>query len=262
MIMTTIDTTDSLRAEMLAAFLAIEAHDAHVECRRRYLMEIASMNVPSKAQAANVDQRRRSVVARRRVDDPSVSMAQFYADKAAFPNARDLGKVKADVNMVLLIGGLARMRRTEAQGEAAARYRSLYEAAALGMAKAIDYSQARVDTSGVSASAVTDHGIDARRKYAEAMNCIGMVGARVIELVVIGDMSIQDAARRMGQGKGGAARERTKAMLFRALDLLIPHFNIHDIRGEGAKVAGWQDGSRQTFTRDGVSRVIATRRIR
>lgn len=262
MIIAALSTDNSLRAEMLAAFLAIEAHDAHVECRRRHLMEIASMNVPAKRLPANVDQRRQSVVAKRRVDDPSVTMAQFYADKAAFPNARDLGKVKADVNMVLLIGGLARLRRTEAQGEAAARYRSLHEAAALGMAKAIDYSQARVDTSGVSASAVTDHGIDARRKYAEAMNCIGMVGARIIELVVVGDMSIQDAARRMGQGSGGAARERTKAMLFRALDLLIPHFKINEVRGVGAKVKGWQDGSRQTFTHDGKSRVISARRAR
>lgn len=255
-----IDTAAALKAKMLAAFLAIEAHDAHVECRRQHLMEITSMKVPPRPLPAPIDVRKKQVIGKRRVDDPSVSMSQFYADKARFPDARDLGKTKADVNMVLLIGGLARMRRSEAQTEAAARYRSLHESAALGMSKAIDYTQARVDTSGVSANSITVNGLDARRKYRDAMQVIGMIGARVVELVVVNDMSISDAALRMGQGKGGAARERTRALLFRAIDLLIGHFNIEEVRGAGAKLAGWQDGSRQTFTRDGKSRVISTRR--
>jgi len=57
--------------------------------------------------------------------------------------------IEVDRNMAILIGGLFRVKaRTEIQTLAAARYRDVYERAQLGGARAIDYSSARVDTSG------------------------------------------------------------------------------------------------------------------
>src|SRR5690554_6536442 len=52
-------------------------------------------------------------------------------------------------NMVILIGGLARVKtKSEAHVLAAIRYGNLFDRAQIGGARATDYTQVKVDTSG------------------------------------------------------------------------------------------------------------------
>lgn len=83
-----------------------------------------------------------------RVQDPMLSDAQFYHDKATKPGDPTVGTVWVQRNMVTLIGGLALVRRALAHHkQAAAWFKRSYEDLYGGMPPAPDLSKVRVDTS-------------------------------------------------------------------------------------------------------------------
>ena len=135
------------------------------------------------------------------------------------------GMIEADVNLTTMIGGLARIRgRSEAQILAAAKFRGLFDRAQIGAARAIDYTAVRVDVSGSPDNSVAETGEMARRKYSEAVQCLGMVQSSILEKVVCYDVSLRDIARGLGEGEGGQARERTKKRVLAAVDIIVEHF--------------------------------------
>lgn len=132
-----------------------------------------------------------------------------------------------------LIGGLARIGRTEAQTLAAARYRGLFERSQIGGAKATDYSAVRVDTSAGSVDLVFEIGEDARREYRRAVQRLGLWRSSIVEQVVCHDMSLRKVARAVEDGDGGAAQERVKAVVLDGVDSLVDLFGFGEARGKG-----------------------------
>lgn len=160
-------------------------------------------------------------VVQRMVPDPSMSDAEFHHQRQVKPGP-NVGKVEAQVNLVELIGGLARIPdREPVQEEAAARYRKLWDRAQIGGARAIDYAQARVDTSGPSEAAVWEIGEDARREFAAVQRTLGMVRCNLLDRVIVHDESLRSIA-----GKGGRAVGAKREELMAALDELAVHFRL------------------------------------
>lgn len=159
------------------------------------------------------------------------------------------GLVEVDIRLSTRIGGLSRIKeRTEWQTLAAARFRSLWDQAQIGGARAIDYERVRVDTSGSSVDVVTSMGEDARRHYAEAVQKLGMVQANLVQRVVCEDMSLRALARKLGRADGFRARESLKQEVLDAMNVLVRAFHLGPARGRGrvrsdvAKATDWGAG--------------------
>lgn len=152
--------------------------------------------------------------------DPYLTDAEYFARRQRQPGPH-VGKAPVLVDRLDLIGGLARLGgATEAQEAAAARYRMIHERAQLGGAKAIDYTKAKVDTSGQSESAVIEIGAAARAEYSAVVRRLGMIRSNLVERVVVYDVPISAMAR------GGRARDRLKRELFAVLDELAVFFRL------------------------------------
>lgn len=88
------------------------------------------------------------IIQSRRVQDPSLTDALYYAERERRPSDPHIGKVWVEENAVTRIGGLALIRRRLSHHERAAEwFKSAYEALYGGMAPAIDMAKVRVDTS-------------------------------------------------------------------------------------------------------------------
>lgn len=160
------------------------------------------------------------LVEHRLVPDPMMTDAEYFEQRRT-KSGPLVGKVSASMNMVELIGGLARIKdRTEVQEAAAGRFRLLHERAQIGGARAIDYGVARVDTSGSNYGLVVEFGEEARRAYSDAVRYLGMIRSSLVERVVVYDMSLRQVE------PGRRAQIKAKAALFDALDDLAVHFRF------------------------------------
>jgi len=143
------------------------------------------------------------------------------------PEHRHIGGTVAEVSMIDIIGGFARIkRRTEAQTLAASSFRALAEQSQIG-AKAIDYQAAKVDTSGPTQAAseiVAINATDARRRYLEARDCLDPQAVPVMERMILLDQSVTDIAQGLGYGKGGTARDKVTGIALAAANDLAEHF--------------------------------------
>lgn len=158
-----------------------------------------------------------------------MSKAELLHQLDQYPDARWVGKVRADVNMSGLIGGLSRIKgRTEPQVQGAAAFRSVAERAQLGATRAIDYGAPRVDTSGPTAAAVVDTGEDARRDYARARAALGIGSKRLAlaEAIIVQGASVSEVADRLGFGRGGTGREKATHLVLDAADELARVFKF------------------------------------
>lgn len=221
---------EALREEMLAAFLAISPPDAHVEAwraRRRAEMAvdvdqsvIARRRMSGASGAPEAVSDARPDAAHKMLPDPYLTDAEYFARRRTQlgPN---VGKALVRVNMIELIGGLARIVHTDTQEAAAARFRLVHERAQIGGARAIDYAMAKVDTSGPREEMVELVGAAARAEYSAAVRYLGMIKSSLVERVVVHDQSISSIA-----GRGMRDRRRVTADLLAALDDLAVHFRL------------------------------------
>ena len=155
------------------------------------------------------------------VQDPSMTDAEYFHQRQT-RSGPHVGKVGVAVNMLKLVGGLARIKcTTKPQEAAAAKYRLLHERAQIGGARAIDYAAVKVDTSGPSDGATAEIGEDARRQYKDAVRYLGMSRSSLVERIVVYDQSISIVA-----GKGARARARVTHDLLDALDELAVLFKF------------------------------------
>lgn len=156
--------------------------------------------------------------------------------------------VDAQVSLPSLIGGLARLKGlTEAQIAAATRFRRDWELAQLGGARAIDYAQVRVDTSGVGLVDVAEAGEDARRRYKDAVQHLGLVRSSLVERVVCDGFSLRALGRLLGRGVGGRAGRELARDVLDAVDALAEHMREAPatsvrMRSEGTRAAAPDDG--------------------
>lgn len=119
------------------------------------------------------------------VDNPLTTWAQFLHEVATdTPHA---GRIRANVDRRVLLGGFCRFHGTEAQEKAAARFKDIFERAQVGGAKAVDPSREPVDGGGINPESVIEMGADARRAYNTIFNALGRQTMQRLEFVVIGD---------------------------------------------------------------------------
>lgn len=102
-------------------------------------------------------------------------------------NAPNPGRERAMVDRRTLMGGFCRFHGTEAQEQAAARFKAIFERAQVGGAKAVDPSREPVDGGGINPESVIEIGADARRAYNQIHAKLGLQVMRCLEFVVIGD---------------------------------------------------------------------------
>lgn len=102
-------------------------------------------------------------------------------------NAPNPGRERAMVDRRTLLGGFCRFHGTQAQEEAAARFKAIHERSQLGGAKAVDPSRETVDGGGVNPESVIEIGADARRMYNQIFTAIGRQDMMRLEFVVVGD---------------------------------------------------------------------------
>ncbi|KFL24946.1 hypothetical protein JP74_21965 [Devosia sp. 17-2-E-8] len=157
----------------------------------------------------------------------------------------------AAINQTLLVGGLAKVStKTEAQFLAAAHYCHLYERSQIGGARATDYSQVRVDTSGPQQDQISASQDDARAELMDAQRALGPEATAIVDQVVVYGGSVRTLAKRLGCGEGGQGRKRAERRLLQALDVLVDHFNL--MPPETPRRRSWNDGSRAVIVDEEV----------
>lgn len=168
------------------------------------------------------------LVETRLVQDPMMTDAEFQyqkrqeaerAERSGRKQNLNIGKTPAQVNLLEMIGGLARFKDCcEHQMMAAARLRTLYSLALIGDARAIDYTAVKVDGEPQRKTPL-EIGDEARREYRRVMMALGMRLGSLVENVVLHDRPIRAIAVGYGYGESGAARRKLKDDLFHALDI-------------------------------------------
>lgn len=157
----------------------------------------------------------------------------------------------AALNETLLVGGLARVKnRTEAQFLAATRYCHLYQRAQIGGARATDYTQVRVDTSGPRQDQISAGQDDDRTELDLARKRMGERATSIVDQVVVYGASIRGMAVKLGHGEGGQGRRRAERELLDALDVLVQFFGMLPAEGKHRR---WNDGSKAHIVRDDVA---------
>lgn len=179
---------------------------------------------------------------------PAVLVERYVDNPLDTEGLREAGagqrRIKVTLNMVDRIGGLARVRGlSEAQIEAATRYRQMWEGAQLGAGGAIDYGRVKVDTSGPGAEGGLAGSMDAFDGYRKAVQALGSIGSALLDQVVCQEMSLRQAARKRNIGDGGRGFIEFTADLRRVLDLLVLHLGLE---ATGKRSSMRFDGARPT----------------
>ena len=160
------------------------------------------------------------VIEHRLMQDPSMSDAEYFHQRQE-KSGPNVGKVYVQMNMVEMIGGLARLKgASEMQIMAAARYRNAFDRAQIGGARAVDYAAVKVDTSGPRGDIMDGNRVDALEAYKNAVRCLGMLRSSFVERVICHDQALTT------RGMGARQRSIAKQELFACLDDLAVHFNL------------------------------------
>jgi len=165
------------------------------------------------------------------VDSPLTTYAQFLHElDTGVPHA---GREKVRRDMRTLIGGFCRFHGSQAQNEAAARFKAIYERSQVGGAKAVDPEKEPVDGGGINPESVIEIGADARRQYIRLINAFDAKasGKRIIEhfeFVIANDHGPTAYARWLLRTPKPDGREvgRMSAEFRRMVDDLAVHLKL------------------------------------
>lgn len=189
------------------------------------------------------------VVRSRLADDPSVTKGLLEAVANGEVETKHEERKNTPHNMVILIGGLARVKtKSEAQILAAIRYGNLFDRAQHGGARAVDYEQVKVDTSGPRQDQISADQDDARSALADARTALGLRRTSIVDMVVVGGMSVRSLAGRLGHGDGGQGRRRAEKELMDAVDALVVHFKLDP--PAKSRPHSWNDGTKAVIVRE------------
>lgn len=229
--------------QQLHALYAIMAQEmARTELARRRCHELIEVINRGKPEA-------KLAIESRLTDDPNVTLGLLEAVTSGEVETKHEAMKNTPHNMVILIGGLARVKtKSEPQVLAAVRYSKLFDQAQHDGARAIDYEQDRVDTSGPRQDKISASQDDARRALANARDALNPRATSIIDAVVIGGMSVRKLATKMGHGEGGQGRRCAEQELMDAVNVLVKHFGLDpDSR---PALARWSDGSKARIVRE------------
>jgi hypothetical protein len=176
-------------------------------------------------------------------DNPHTTYAQTLYDEER--GIERPGKIVVPVNLRTMLGGFASFRGTDLQNETVKRFRSIFEGAQIGGARACDPSIEPVDGGGVRQESASIIGADARRKYAAAKHALGSTDLKRLEFVVIGESGPTAYARWRTGNRRPNSRVVSKAMVeMRVIVLkLAKHWELAgSVKGRRAPAA-WTDGS-------------------
>lgn len=259
-------TRDQAKAKLPAAEQAMRtSSDAYSASLNQCLEALQShFDVIAKAKARSILDRHRFEELTRQADtwepddnrvrrsrlatDPSVTRGLLEAVANGEIETRHQEQKNTPHNMVLLIGGLARVSSVnELQTLAAMRYLNLYERSQIGGARATDYEQVKVDTSGPKQDQISAAQDDARTAFGLAQDALTNRERGIIDMVVIGGASLRKLTDKLGY-KGGEGRRKATRDLLKAVDALVRHFKLDP---EARKRAhNWNDGSKAEIARD------------
>lgn len=193
----------------------------------------------------------------RLADDPSVTKGLLEAVANGEVETKHQARKNTPHNMVILIGGLARVKaRTEAQTLAAIRYGNLFDRAQIGGARAVDYTQIKVDTSGPKQDQITAAQDDARRELADARKALGARATAIVDMVVVGGASVRKLAAKLGFGESGKGRRKAEADLMAAVEALVVFFKLDP--PAKSRTHHWGDGSKAEIVRDEDGNAVRT----
>ncbi|WP_332717376.1 hypothetical protein [Pelagibacterium mangrovi] len=191
----------------------------------------------------------------RLADDPSVTKGLLEAVANGEVETQHKERKNTPHNMVILIGGLARVKtKSEAQILAAIRYGNLFDRAQIGGARATDYTQVKVDTSGPKQDQISAAQDDARAELADARKALGPRATGIIDMVVIGGASVRSLAAKLGHGEGGQGRKRAEKELLDGIDVLVTCFKLDP--AAKSRTHHWGDGSKAKILRDEEGNLI------
>lgn len=160
------------------------------------------------------------------VDAPLASWSQFLHElDAGIPHA---GRERALVDRRTLLGGFCRFHGTQAQEQAAAKFKAIYERSQVGGAKAVDPEREPVDGGGINPESVITIGADARRAYNEMHTAFGRQKMMHLEYVIVHDHGPTAYARWASRGapKNGALVGRYAVDFRRLMDDLAVHLKL------------------------------------
>lgn len=177
-----------------------------------------------------------AIIENRLVRDPMITDAEYLyqkrqeaerSEKTGRPQNLDIGKIAATVNMLEMLGGLARITegRKEHHMMAAARFRTIHSLAQIGNARSIDYEAIRVDGEPARRTPL-EIGDSARREYREVIQVLGMRLGALIENVIIYDRPVRAIAIGYGYGESGTARRKIREELLYGLDIMAEHMRL------------------------------------
>lgn len=168
------------------------------------------------------------IIEDRSVDNPLLTDAEHLHQLRRVKS--EALKVTVPVNLSTIMGGLAKFRKdaTEAQQQAAIRFKAMYERAQLGGARAVDPSLEPVDGGWINPEAVFESGADARREWQRVRSLLGYHDFRLVEMVVIGEVGISKFTRSLFAGKtiNGRMTRHAQSLVLRILDTLAVHWKL------------------------------------
>jgi hypothetical protein len=163
----------------------------------------------------------------KRLDNPLSSWSQFLWELDS--GVRHAGKIEVLVNTRVLLGGFCRFHGTEAQQMACARFKSLYERAQLGGARAVDPSLEPVDGGWTNPEAVFESGASARKELIAVQDLLGPIDYARIEFVVIRERGPTPYAKWRGFGIDGRACAKAKVEVRGIVDRLAVHWRYQSV---------------------------------
>jgi|SRR6185312_6408262 len=178
--------------------------------------------------AATIDLERQDVL----IDNPLTTYAQTLHE--AQQGSMSAGKIKATINLRTLMGGFARFGQHGKLPpahlcEAAKKFKSTWEAAQLGGAKAMDPAKEAVD-GGRGSFGSLDSGIDARQEMIRVRELLGPVDMRRLEYVLIREAGPtgygQWRASLGGPAVKGESLKRYKREVWAIVDRLAVHWRF------------------------------------
>lgn len=161
------------------------------------------------------------------VDNPLTTYAQTIHEMDQ--GRKDAGVLRASVNLVTLMGGAARFRLNAAQGQAASRFRALYEQSQVGGGRAVDPSLEPVDGGWRNPEAVFEIGASARRAFIAAQSFLGPVDFKRCEFVIVGENGPTAYARfrlRGARPNNGQLTSRFQVEFRHIMDRLAEHWEF------------------------------------
>ncbi|MET3925958.1 hypothetical protein [Devosia sp. 2618] len=177
------------------------------------------------------------------VDNPHASYAQTLHDEQS--GVERPGKIIVPVNLRTQLGGFAKFAGTELQNETVRRFKTIFEGAQIGGARACDPSVEPVDGGGVRQDGSQIFGADARQAYSAVSTLLGKDDTKRLEMVAIGEKGpTQYAAWRTGNAKPNARLVAKHKHELRIIVLRLAHHWKMAATVDGRREsAAWSDGT-------------------